>query len=192
MKDTFILKKGISRFWWIPLITGLLSIGLGIWTLLCPAESIPVLAYVFAGCMVFAGVLNVAYAFMASNLITGWGWSLALGLLEVLAGVWLFTLPEAQLAMTFVFVIGVWILVAAINSLAEACMMSALSPVWVTWMIVMLIITFVLAVMFLSSPLAGGIAVWLWLGISFITFGVYRLILSARIKTVNRISDGVL
>lgn len=71
-------------------------------------------------------------------------------------------------------------------------MMSALSPVWVTWMIVMLIITFVLAVMFLSSPLAGGIAVWLWLGISFITFGVYRLILSARIKTVNRISDGVL
>lgn len=189
MKDTYVLKRGIRRFWWIPLITGLLSIGLGIWTLCCPAESLPVLAYGFAGVLTFAGILNLIYGIVSSNLMTGWGWTIAMGLLEIVAGVWLFWMPEGQLIASFIFIVGVWILVAAINSLAEACMLSALSPGWVVWMIVMLIITFVLAVMFLTNPLTGGVAVWLWLGISFITFGVYRLILAGRLKTITRIID---
>lgn len=83
-------------------------------------------------------------------------------------------------------------MVVAINSLCEATFMSSYSPAGIIWMVVILIATLAFSVIFLSSPVAGGVAVWLWLGLSFITFGVYRIVLSIKIKSINRDTRGLL
>lgn len=171
----------MSRLWWVPLITGLICLGLGIWTLCCPAQSLPILAYTFAGCLIAAGVLNVGYAFIGTGL-PNWGWSLVLGLLELVAGVWMFSLPTLEVTETFIFIIGIWLLVAAINSVGEASMLSVISGWGLVWMILLLIATVFLVVIFLTSPIEGGIVSWLWLGISLITFGVYRICLSFSLR----------
>ena len=60
--ENFTFKGGITRYWWMPLITGLLSIAIGIWCLCSPDSSLPVLAYVFAGVVIAAGIVNLAFA----------------------------------------------------------------------------------------------------------------------------------
>ena len=168
------------------MITGIICIGLGIWLFCSPTTSLPVLAYVFAGCMLAAGILNLAYSVFAGRVAYNWGWSLAMGILEIIAGVWLFTLPEAALTVAFMYIVGIWILVVAINSLCEVAMLSSGANAWLVWVICLLLGTIFLSIVFLAGPVAGGIAVWLYLGISFILFGVMRISLAGRLRTLTR------
>lgn len=175
-------STGVSRLWYLPLITGLLCIAFGVWCLCSPATLLPVFAYIFAACVSVAGICNISYAGFTSTFSSNWGWSLALGLLEIVAGAWLFFLPEPVLTTAFIFTVGILILVSAINSIAEACFLSSFSGAGIVWMILMLLITIIFAVIFLSNPIAGGVAVWLWIGISLIAFGIFRIMLSMMLK----------
>ena len=102
MKTVSNVVGRLHRMWWVPLVTGVVSIGLGAWCLYSPASSLPVLAYVFAAIMVVAGVLNMEYAYANYSLGTNWGWSMALGIIELVCGIWLFTLPSLVIGSIFV------------------------------------------------------------------------------------------
>lgn len=181
-----VYESGVGGFWWLPLLSGLICVGLGLWTLFSPASAMIVLAYTFAVCLVLTGGLNVGLSVALSKITPGWGWSLALGLLELVAGIWLLALPEVTVVSTFVFVAGFFIIVAAINSLCEAFALSFYSGWWVLWSILLLIATIVLAIIFVSNPIGGGVIVWLWIGLSFITFGVYRVTFAFGLRSVMR------
>ena len=172
----------LTRFWWIPLLTGLISIGLGVWVFCCPAASLAALAYVFAIALLAAGVLNIGYSLAVAAVMPNWGWALVLGILEIIAGVWMFTLQPAVLASAFVIFVGVWMLVAAVNSIGEACMLASISVAWAVWMVLLLIATVAFAVIFLCNPVVGGAIVWLWIGVAFVTFGIFRICLAFLIK----------
>ena len=175
----------LSKIWWLPLITGLLSIGLGVWTLCEPSESLTVFAYAFAAIMLVAGIAQLLHCRFLARLGAPWGWTLVLAILDIIAAVWLFTLPASLLATTFVYIIALWMLVVAINSVVEACAMTSSSPIALTLMILLLIVTISCAIVFLSNPVISGITAWLWLGLSLLTFGIYRLILAYKIKTIT-------
>lgn len=192
MKENIPYRSGLTRLWWIPLVTGILSVTFGIWCFCSPEASLTVFAYMFASCMVIAAVLNFVYAYLNSGIDSGWGWALAMGILELLAGVWLFSLPHVILVDTFIFVIGIWIIVASINSICEACVLSSVSTAWMIWMILLLFVTIIFAVLFISNPVVGGIAVWLYIGISLITFGIFRIVFAAKAKQLNNITYGLL
>lgn len=183
---------GFSRYWWVPLITGLLFIAFGIWTLLCPAESLVVLAYAFAICFTLAGVFYIGFACWSSRWSSDWGWSLAIGILETVLGIWLLTMSPGELTIAFMFIAGFWLLFAAINAVSESFAVSAGSVGWTIVSVLFLILTVVFTVIFLSNPLVGGVAVWLWLGLSLISFGVFRLVLAGKMHSLGRATDGVL
>lgn len=185
MNDLKELRGKIHRLWWIPLITGIIAVGLGVWCFLSPQTSLPVFAYTFSALIVLAGVLNLVYAGVNAGLRTNWGWSLALGLLEIICGVWMFTLPATTLAVAFVFAIGIWVLIAAINSVCEATCFARYSAGWTVWMIIVLVATIFCAFYFLADPIAGGIAGWIWLGISLICFGIWRISLAFKLRSFN-------
>lgn len=184
-------KPGLSRYWWLPLITGLICIGLGIWTLCCPAEAIGVLAYAFAICFIVAGLFYIIFSCIGSRFSSDWGWGLATGILEVIAGVWLLSLPTPQIEIAFMYIVGFWILFSAITSISYALVIPG-GGLWTAFAVLLLIATMIFGVIFLTNPLAGGIAVWIWLAISLITFGVYRVVFAGKLKTLGRITDGML
>lgn len=185
MKTTLVIKSALSRFWWMPMIVGLISLGLGIWTLSRPEASITFLAYIFSAGLIVAGLLNLIFAVSVSGSYSGWGWSLAVGLLDIIAGVWMFALPAEEMLTTFVFIIGIWILVVAVNELCQSFMLIRVSPWWILWMLLLLIAVIVIAGTFLMNPIEGGVIVWLWLGLSLVFFGIYRITFAARLKTLK-------
>ncbi len=185
MKSTLVLKSAMSRFWWLPMIVGLISLGLGIWTLTRPVQSMMFLAYIFSIGFIVAGIFNLIFAVSVSKSYSGWGWSLAVGLLDLIAGIWLFALPPQQMLTTFVFIVGIWILVVAINELCQSFMLIRVSPWWILWMILLLIAVVVIAGVFLMNPIESGVIVWLWLGLSLTLFGIYRISFAAHLKSLG-------
>lgn len=185
MKD-LVFKGGLTKYWWVPMLTGIFAIAIGIWCLCSPATSLPVLAYVFAGLIAVAGIANICFAITARKTLPSWGWPLAMGILELICGIWMFTLSQSVLTATFIYIIGFYLLFAAIDSIAEACTLGSYQSGMTGWLIGFLLITLVLTVIFLAGPIAGGVAVWLYIGISFICFGIYRLMLSSKIRKINR------
>lgn len=192
MKRNPISTLGFSRYWWIPLLSGLIFIAFGIWTLCCPAESLVVLAYAFAICFTIAGMFYIGFACSVAGWSSDWGWGLALGILETIAGIWLLCLPAAQLTVAFMFIAGFWLLFAAINAACESFIASAGSVGWTIVSVLFLILTIVFTVMFLSNPIAGGVVVWLWLGLSLICYGAFRMVLAFKLKTLGKVTDGEL
>jgi len=186
------LKFGITRYWWIPMLTGVIALGLGIWCLCSPVTSVPVMAYIFAALICIAGIFNLAFAAFNHRIAHNWGWSLALGLLDLVAGIWMLTLPEEELALTFVIVLGIWLICVAINAICETFVLSGNSFWWTVFSVIMLVATIYFAIMFISSPVSMAIAGWLYLGVSLITFGVFRISISYRIKQLNKATDGLI
>lgn len=184
MKNTF--RRYASKLWWFPLITGLLSIGMGIWCLFSPTSSLTLLAYVFTALLLLAGCMNLSYGIINTAPHSNWGWSLALGILEVIMAFWLYSLPVATLVTAFIFGVGIYLIIVAINALCESFMLHSYSGEG-TWLFVLLLLaTLFFAFIFLMAPVAGGVAVWLYIGISFITFGCYRIALAVKINRINK------
>lgn len=185
MEKHYIFKGGLAKYWWVPLITGLLSIAIGIWCLFSPAESLEIFAYVFAWVICFAGMFNFLFALSNTKRYPGWGWSLGLGLLELICGIWMLTLPLPTLTVAFVYGIGFYLIFAVINGICDACTFYGYSRDWFGWILAILLITLLFALIFMAGPIGGGIAVWLYIGISFIMFGIYRIIVAAKIRKLN-------
>ena len=185
MKTISDVKGSAHRLWWIPLITGILSIALGVWCFCSPGTSLPIFAIFFACILIVAGVMNFCYAISNRRLNTNWGWSLALGLLELICGLWLYFLPVPQLTFIFVYAVGFWLIFASINAICEAATMARFSGWRAVWMIILLIVTLIFTFYFLADPLLGLEAGWLWLGISFIAFGCSRMALGFWLTSIN-------
>lgn len=168
------------------MITGLIAIALGVWCFCSPEESLTVFAYVFAGCLIFAGGWNLGYAFSNTRLHTNWGWSLVLGILEIVCGWWLWSLPAETLAVAFAYAAGFWMLVVAINAIGEASYFSRYSRGWSIWMIILLIFVIGFTIYFLFNPIFGGLVGWMYIGFSLVFFGVWRICLACKLRSFNK------
>ena len=183
--------RQLKTFWWIPLLTGIVCLGLGIWELLVPREAIPVLAVVFGACLCLAGTLNIVLGGTTRGSSPVWGWSLALGIIEIIGGVWMLTLPMPEMVISFVLIVGFMVIVGAINACVESFTLAANNGWWVFWSVLLLLASIVLILIMVSNPLAYGVASWICLGCALITFGTYRIGLSFTLRrwTKNIDSD---
>lgn len=176
---------GVTKMWWIPLVTGLLAIGVGIWCFFAPAATLTVLAWFFAAAITAAGVLNISYGIANTHPHSNWGWSLALGILEIICGIWLFMMPEAQLITVFIYTVALYLIFVCINAICESFVLAGFARDWLAWMLLFVFASLVFAIIFLAGPIANGIAVWLYIGISFIAYGIYRIMLAFKLRRMN-------
>jgi len=88
------------KYWYLPLIVGVLLIVLGIWTLTTPLESYIMLSIVFAVGFLLSGILEMIFAL--GNRHKSWGWSLALSILSIIIGLLLVLNPAISM-MTLPF-----------------------------------------------------------------------------------------
>ena len=167
------------------MITGLIFIGFGIWCLCNPVESLTIMAYIFAGGLGAVGICNLIYGFANVKNNHGWGWSVASGIIEILIAIWLFFLPAPTLTQALIFCAGLYIIFVAVNAIAESFVIYSFSSLWSVWFFLLLLVSVCCACMFLAAPIMGAMAVWLYIGISFITYGVFRVLLSLKIKHIN-------
>jgi uncharacterized membrane protein HdeD (DUF308 family) len=84
------------KHWYIPLIVGLIFIGIGIYTLISPLESYLALSIIFSLSFLFSGLAEIIFSISNRNEIDNWGWTLAFGILTFLLGVLLIVRPSSD------------------------------------------------------------------------------------------------
>jgi uncharacterized membrane protein HdeD (DUF308 family) len=96
---------GSARGWAV--VLGLLEVGVGIAVLVWPDPTLLVIAAFIGWWVLFSGVMAVAGSISARRILPYWGLFLALGILEIVVGIWLLYRPGLTLLAT-VFAIGLW------------------------------------------------------------------------------------
>ena len=165
---------------------GILSIATGICCFAVPAGSLAALTAFFIAVLVIGGIINVLWAVANREWNDSWGWSLARGLLEILLGIWLILLPLPLVTAMLIYVIGFWMLFHSVLGICESCELSALRvPGW-GWLLACNILSLICAFVFLAAPVYGGIFILAYVGISFLLYGIFRIVLAFEWRRINR------
>ncbi len=177
------LEKTIKR-WYLMLFVGLVFVVLGIWTLATPADSYVALSFVFALGFLISGLAGVIFAF--GNRHQYWGWTLVLGIINVVVGILLLLNPVASM-VTLPFYVGFTLLFHSIFGIVSAYELKQYGILdWGTLMVVAvlgLIFSFIL----LWNPVFAGVNVVVWTALAFIALGCYTIYFSFRLKKLNKL-----
>lgn len=119
MADFFKAVNSTVKHWYLPFILGILFIVLGIYMFTVPTESYVALSAVFAISFLVSGILEIYFSIANNKELEGWGWYLAGGILDFIAGIILWTNPGISM-VTLPFFVGFLILFKSIQGLGFA------------------------------------------------------------------------
>src|ERR1700739_3803884 len=102
-----VVSSAIStvRNWWLFVIKGLLLLAAGVAILIRPAEGYVGLSVLFSVVIFCAGLAQIPFASGNRPSMSGWGWTLASGIIDLAIGLFLFAFPGVSMA-TLPFFVG--------------------------------------------------------------------------------------
>jgi uncharacterized membrane protein HdeD (DUF308 family) len=193
-KETFGLtpKQAFSlpsRWGWV-VCKGALAVLFGLVAFARPGAMAFSMVLVF-GCFAFAaGIATVIAAARSGRAGDSWGALLIEGLLGIAVGA-LAVLWPARMALAFVWLIGVWAILAGALEIASAIRLRKfIQREWALGLAGVLSIVFGLLMFY--RPLAGGVAVVWYLGAYALIFGVLMIVVGFRLRSFSRTLRGEL
>ena len=105
--ETEIIDKKNTRFWWLPLLFGLVFVGLGIWILAAPEDGMKAIMQVIGIIAIMSGTAQFIFTFSKYQGISGWGYQLVGGLVDLAVGIILVTDPEFLLKVVSILVAAI-------------------------------------------------------------------------------------
>jgi uncharacterized membrane protein HdeD (DUF308 family) len=167
---------------WLTAIA-ILMIVLGIVAIVFPFFATITSTLVFGWIFIFAGIAQIAYAFQSKG-AGRVAWKFILGLLYLLAGIFVVTDP-LQGALAFTLVLGVTIVVQGIIQISLSLQMRRASTNW-GWMLVSGIIGIILGTFICSIfPSSAAWLIGTWVGIDLLFDGMWMLTLhSGQFRTL--------
>ncbi|MDE5651944.1 MAG: DUF308 domain-containing protein [Muribaculaceae bacterium] len=185
MKRNFILA-GVTRYWWLLLLTGLICLGFGVWSICAPAQALPILAVVFAIGLLAVGLFDGIWGFATSNYNPGWGWDVCMAVIDIVAGIWMLTMPAQEMTLTFLYIVGIWLIFAAFSGIGMMFSVSYYNPFATFLAVLLLLATLVFSFWLIISPIGLGVMAWMWVGIALCCYGVYRISLAFKVRNLRR------
>lgn len=185
-KDLLSTVKQATRLWWISPIIGSLAIALGIWCVISPWVSIIALFYIFSITFIFSGLSEIIFAISSKYDITGWGWTLSSGIIDLLFGIILLSLPATMIPLILSYFVGFWIMFRSVWGIGIASDLQSANVDGWRWLLALAIIGVLVSFVFIMSPLfATGFIIAL-VSISFVIYGIFRIILGMRLRAINK------
>ncbi len=189
LKSTISTIKNMKRSiknWWVLTILGVIFIGMGILVFSKPMESYVTLAVFFAISMIFSGIFQSWFAFSNREEIDGWGWQLALGIMELILGIILINNMEVTMVI-LPFYVGFWILFRAFALIGFSFELKSYKMMdWGYYLAFGILLT-IFAWIIILNPLFGGMTIVTWTGISLVVVGIAYIMLSLKIKKLHEL-----
>ncbi|MEN8186676.1 MAG: HdeD family acid-resistance protein [Bacteroidota bacterium] len=187
LKSTIKSIKNIKRSiknWWVLLLLGIVFIGMGILVFSKPMESYVTLAVFFSISMVFSGIFQSWFAFSNKEEAEGWGWQLALGIMELILGLILMFNMHITIAI-LPFYVGFWLLFRSFALIGFSFELKSYQVMdWGYYLVFGLILT-LFSWFIILNPLFGGMTIVTWTGIALIIAGIAHIMLSFKIKKLR-------
>lgn len=174
------------KYWYIPLIVGLLFISVGIWVLSTPIQSYLGLSLLFSLSFLMSGVIEIIFAISNRKKLDNWGWTLAIGILNVLVGILLFVTPSISIT-TLPYYVGFVVLFRSLSAISMSIELKNYGILEWGNLLAIGIVGTVLAFVLLWNPLFAGLSLVVWTALAFITLGGIGIYLSVKLKKIHDI-----
>ena len=176
------MLHALAKNWLAIVLRGVAAIIFGLLAFTMPGVTLLFLVTLFGVYALFDGVINLIGAFRSG---VGSHWTLFFeGLVGVLAGIAALIWPHITI-FVLVYVIGFWAILTGILGIASAIRLwKQLGSEW------LLLLSGVASLLFgffvLAVPLAGALAVAVWIGAYALLFGVLLVFFGLRLRRVAR------
>ena len=182
-------KKAV-RYWWLLLLVGVVLFVAGILVFVYPAQSYVGLSVIFGWVMLISGVLEVILSATNRHYVTGRGWMLAGGIIEVILGI-ILILNVALSAATLPVFVGFWLMFRAFSTIGLGSDMNAIGITGSGWTIFSGVLLLLCSLWMLFRPLVfGTVAVIAWAGVSLLLAGIAAFSLSLQLHQAHRCLGG--
>lgn len=183
-------SKQAIRYWWLLLAVGLLLLAVGILIFLFPARSYLGLSMLLGWVILLAGILEVVLSATNRHFITGRGWMLAGGIIEIILG--LVLIFNVALAATMLpLLLGFWLLMRAFSTIGLGSDMRTLEISGAGWTILMGILLLICSLWILFQPVGVGTsAVIVWVGITMLFAGAAACTLAMQLRRAHHCLEG--
>lgn len=179
-------SKQAIRYWWLLLIIGIALFAAGILTFIFPVESYLGLALLFGWLILGSGILEVILASSSRHFITGRGWMLAGGIIEIILGI-ILIFNTGLSAVTMPIVLGFWLMMRGFGAIGFGSEMSSLGISGSGWTVVAGILLLLCSLWTLTQPLVfGTTAVLAWIGVSLLFAGTAACSLALQLRQAHK------
>ena len=178
------MRTVLARNWWSLVIRGVIAILMAIITFVWPGITLAALVVVFGAYALVDGVIGIVGAWRAVEKHERWGALFLEGLVGIAAGLITFFWP-ALTALALVYIVAAWALVTGAFEIAAAIRLRRyIAGEW------LLILSGIASILFggilMLFPLAGALAIALWVGIYAFVFGLLLITLGFRLRSLSR------
>lgn len=179
-------SKQAVRYWWLLLIVGIVLLGVGILVFVYPAQSYLGMSLLFGWVMLFAGILEVIVSAGNRHYVTGRGWMLAGGIIEIVLGI-ILIFNVAISAVTLPIVLGFWLMLRGFSAIGLGGDLNALQVSGSGWTIFCGVLLLLCSLWILFQPLVfGTTAVIAWVGVSLLLAGIAFISFSIQLHQAHR------
>lgn len=183
--DLFYSAKKAVKFWWVSILIGLLAVALGIWFVFTPLTTLVALAIVFAAAFLVSGIFEIIFAISNKNVLKGWGWTLASGIIDLMFGLILIAMPIDVLTLLLAYFVGFWVMFQSIWAIGTSAELQRNGVKGWGWLMALAILGVIMSFIFIMSPVfATGFIIAL-VSISFISYGCFRIYLGCKLKSLH-------
>lgn len=181
MNNTFKSINDTIKFWYLPLILGIIFIIVGILAIMTPSATYFTLATLFSITFVITGIIEIIFSVSHRKQLDSWGWSLAAGILDLIIGLILILNPQISIITLSLFV-GFVVLYRSIMDIAWSIEMKKYKLSNWSWLLFIGILGSIFSFILLWNPLFAGLTVAVFTGIALITIGIFHINLSIELK----------
>jgi uncharacterized membrane protein HdeD (DUF308 family) len=181
------IKDTISH-WYIFFTVGLVFLATGMLILIRPHEAMVALATLLGIAFLFAGIIEIYFAFANRTAMTRWTWPLVFGILTALVGVFFIGVPEfTVLVMTLALgLLVVFRSIAAVSFSMDVRLLGG--KYWWVYMLLAIIGIFFSFALIISHLLMKDM-INEWTGLSLLTVGVYNVFIGLRLRKLKGVSN---
>ena len=170
--------------WWALVVRGVMAMVLGVIAFSMPGITFGVLVIVFGAYALLDGIVNIIGAWKAVKAHERWAPFVIEGLVGIAAAVVTILWP-AITALALVYIIAAWALITGGFEIAAAIRLRK----YITgeWLLILGgIASIIFGGLLVIFPLAGALAIAIWLGVYALVFGAILVGLGIRLRTFSK------
>lgn len=166
--------KNRRKNWWMYLLRGVLFIIIAVLIFRNPLSSLVSLTAVIGFLTLFTGTIFVIGSISVRKLYNKWGWTMTLGILDILLGGTLLFYP-AMTAPLLVIIIGFWTVAIGMmeSGLSFGLKKLRFKKWWV--LLIMGILSILFGAIIVLRPAVGALSVTVFMGMQFLFYGSYLI-----------------
>ena len=189
MNTSFIEEvKSSVKHWWVSLVLGILFVGVAMLMMFRPLEGYQTLVVVFSVCMFASGIFEIIFAAGNRSVLSGWGWFLACGIIDLLMGLFLVRFPELTAAI-IPFILAFWIMFRGFSAIGLSIDLNRVGVKGWGWYLVFGILATLCSVAIIWNPGAGALASVFIVAFAFLFMGFFRIMLSFELRDLYKNSQ---